>query len=352
MSRDRVDVFVGGQCFSTTWTTLSGCSRFFSNLETETSKTQSLTLGDDHDPATFYHLLEVLRDPRYPLPLDFDGKAFEKYGIARSRVLLEENVAFPKEALSHPERTFQNRLDTTHRLLDHAHFFSSFVVTTCYDPQFLDLYKEFHERRCGGESCRFLHMRTSTFLLPPTKCASEPRTGDLVCEWSNIPFRSRCEDYSRSSSSNNDRGILSQLPEHCDRMSEPEAVGTTDFFGGVCQHSIDELWVNMSPHDLASVGFSDATGSILKCEKLVAVPGSTFRSAGGPFKKECCLATNVHLRIRYWNPTVGPKTRPNLLVRMNVQACKHHICPIAYSKRPNGNHDSSDSSAVDLSAYA
>jgi hypothetical protein len=315
---ERVCVRVGDAEFHTTWSTLS-MSKFFAGIE----RSPVLTLDEGHDPRVVHNLIQVLRDGRFPLPVDFDREvAFRRYGIAwasedpfRSESIAPEiQTRQPSRALANGSlwrsremesegwvsdgRSFRQRLSAL-RLMVHDSTNNSNRIHTCMDPSLLTLSSPRvqdgvstisgvnglgrAEEVCDGVQCRFVHRCRKMFALEPEKHDADPGTGVRTHSWTGLEFDFRCEGE------------------------------------GVCGTTIERCAVELPPGVVASGAFLTEAGEVIGFQTIPRFGGSRFRAVTWPPADR--NPASFHVRTEF--QMLG---KPRLLVWVNAWACSHHRC--------------------------
>jgi len=80
MSLERIKLNVAGEIIETYKETLINNSVYFNNIFTKFEHNTTEPIFIDEDPTIFKHILNYLRDPRYPIPFNLEYK-LDWYGI-------------------------------------------------------------------------------------------------------------------------------------------------------------------------------------------------------------------------------------------------------------------------------
>lgn len=301
---DRVEVILGEWRFCTTWSTLTPGCRFFADLAVKTNRTKSVILDplEGHDPEVFYHVLEILRDPRYPAPKDFDfEKVSQRYGIefeeTTSTSTPTSSVMIQRNSCVHDaEVSFESGVNKLRRVLQHANKLHCNLSAICFDLQMMR--SNDRGKTCSGKDCRLIHRKTATFSVDPTLLRSDAETGDTLVEWRGVQLERTCP---------------------CDES---------------CGHVVENLWIDMSPNDTASVCFVDQNEQIVPSKNgMISVQKLANNQDSSSNWKPIALLLplefqadplSLHLRIR--SKETANSAVPKLVVRIKGWLCSHHVC--------------------------
>lgn len=289
---DRVTVVVGEgdreQSFETTWTTLVSASELFRRMREELGSNAKIARLPAFDPIEFYHVLELLRDWRYPFPYDcFGVESLDKYGI-RASISPSGEDPKPRSNISAPTvedaRTLAKRQESwvasatrvgvrrAAEAFDPAHQMLSSQV---WDRQRCRWRIRF-KRSCSGPPCTLLHSSRKVFELVPTSSKRDTKTGDWIFGWEG----------------------LESFYETVDRRTLVRGHERLKF--------LERLEVEMDSPETTAAAVALATNrdEILQCEPLSRSNPLVPLPVGREFGPEFVL--KAFLRVRPWKPSVAP----------------------------------------------